>query len=60
MPSPQELHSHAQAIMQNALIKKQLEGQKQRFMQVCVNTNGGGGGGGEGEEIIPPPCRGNS
>lgn len=31
VPSPQELVFHTQAIMQNALIKKQLEEQKERF-----------------------------
>jgi translation initiation factor 4E transporter len=33
VPSPQELVYHTQAIMQNALIKKQLEDQKERFMK---------------------------
>ena len=32
--SPVDLQTRAQQIMQNALIKKQLEGQKQRFLQV--------------------------
>ncbi|KAL4223713.1 stem cell population maintenance [Mactra antiquata] len=31
VPSPQELIVHTQAILQNALIKKQLEDQKERF-----------------------------
>lgn len=31
VPSPQELVMHTQAILQNALIKKQLEDQKERF-----------------------------
>ncbi len=33
VPSPQELRAHTQAIMQNALIKKQLEDQKERFLK---------------------------
>ncbi|XP_074643691.1 uncharacterized protein LOC141900609 isoform X2 [Tubulanus polymorphus] len=33
VPSPQELVFHTQAIMQNALIKKQLEDQKERFIK---------------------------
>ena len=33
VPSPQELIVHTQAIMQNALIKKQLEDQKERFLK---------------------------
>ena len=32
-PSPQELIAHTQAIMQTALLKKQLEDQKERFMK---------------------------
>ncbi|KAK3609766.1 hypothetical protein CHS0354_022625 [Potamilus streckersoni] len=31
VPSPQELIAHTQAILQNALIKRQLEDQKERF-----------------------------
>ncbi|XP_071093743.1 eukaryotic translation initiation factor 4E transporter-like isoform X2 [Haliotis cracherodii] len=33
VPSPQELIAHTQAIMQSALIKKQLEDQKERFLK---------------------------
>ncbi|XP_078337081.1 uncharacterized protein LOC111134449 isoform X4 [Crassostrea virginica] len=33
VPSPQELIAHTQAIMQTALLKKQLEDQKERFMK---------------------------
>lgn len=33
VPSPQDLIAHTQAIMQNALIKKQLEDQKERFLK---------------------------
>ena len=33
VPSPQELIVHTQAIMQNALLKKQLEDQKERFLK---------------------------
>ncbi len=33
VPSPQELIVHTQAIMQNALIKKQLEDQKERYLK---------------------------
>ena len=32
-PSPQELIAHTQAIMQTALLKKQLEDQKERFLK---------------------------
>ncbi|XP_061162294.1 eukaryotic translation initiation factor 4E transporter-like isoform X2 [Saccostrea echinata] len=33
VPSPQELIAHTQAIMQTALLKKQLEDQKERFIK---------------------------
>ena len=33
IPSPKDLIAHTQAIMQNALIKKQLEDQKERFLK---------------------------
>ena len=33
VPSPQELIVHTQAIMQNALLKRQLEDQKERFIR---------------------------
>ena len=33
VPSPAELRFHTQRIMQNALIKKQLEEQKERFIK---------------------------
>jgi len=33
VPSPQELSNLAQSILQNALIKKQLEEQKERFVR---------------------------
>lgn len=36
VPSPQELIVHTQAIMQNALIKKQLEDQKERYLRVST------------------------
>ena len=43
VPSPQELIVHTQAIMQNALIKKQLEDQKERYLKrqgkSPLNTN---------------------
>ncbi|CAH1801593.1 unnamed protein product, partial [Owenia fusiformis] len=38
VPSPQELIAHTQAIMQNALIKKQLEDQKERFLKKQHDT----------------------
>ena len=39
VPSPQELVAHTQAIMQSALIKKQLEDQKERFLKRQQETS---------------------
>lgn len=38
IPSPRELQFHTQSIMQNALIKKKLEEQRENFRkrQVCI------------------------
>ena len=38
IPSPQELIVHTQAIMQNALLKRQLEDQKERFFKKQHDT----------------------
>lgn len=67
VPSPQELRAHTQQIMQNALIKKKLEEQKENFRKrqemesqitaspiVNKATLGGGGGSGGVVGVLSP------
>ena len=54
IPSPQELTIHAQQIMQNALIKRKLEEQKENYRKRNENNGGGDRSNSVGRSVASP------